>query len=83
VVFQLLYQWLLLHIKIMIASKIVVSSDFLANVDMQQRFPNCATRTTSGARRPLRCYVNRPTTFCLSSQKCIHSDVFYLSGSVN
>jgi len=33
--------------------------------------------------KPSRWYANRPTTFCLSSQKYIHSSVFYLSGSVS
>ena len=50
---------------------------------LPQWFPNCGTRTTSGTRRPSRWYASRPTTFCLSSQKYIHSYVFYLSGSVN
>jgi len=39
-------------------------------------FPNCGTR------RPSRWYANR-STFYFSSQKCIHSKSFYLSGPVN
>jgi len=50
--------------------------------DLRQWFPNCGTRTSSGTRRPSRWYTTRPT-FCLSSQKKIHSCNFYLSGSVN
>jgi len=37
---------------------------------LNQRFPNCGTR------RPSRWYANRPTTFCLSSQKIIRSYLF-------
>jgi len=47
------------------------------NITLSQWFPNC------GAQRPSRWYVNRPTTFCFSSQKYTHSYVCYLSASVN
>jgi len=46
-------------------------------------FPNCGMCTTSGMWRPSRWQANKPTTFCLSPQKYIHSYGFYLSDSVN
>ena len=55
-------------------------------VTINQWFPNCGTRSTSGTRRLSRWYTNRPT-FCFSRQNIymciyIHSYAFYWSGSV-
>jgi len=54
----------------------IVQQATILPMALQQWFPNCGTRTTSGTRRPSRWYANRPTTFCSSSQKYIHSYVF-------
>jgi len=70
--------------KLKIIKHSVIFTNLIGFTDtLRQWFPNRGTSTTSGTRRPSRWYANRPTTFCLSSQKSIHSYVFYLSGSVN
>jgi len=62
----------------------VVESEVRKNnpFDLNQSFPTCGTRTTTGTRRPSRWYANKPT-FCFSSQKIYSQLHFYLSGSVN
>ena len=68
-----------------LACSLIISLPNLSWDRLSQWFPNCGTRTTSGARRLSRWYANMPATFCLSSQKYSHSHshVFYFSGFVN